>query len=120
MRMCDYYDINSSLQQFEKLGWMRKAERGRKMTKSGRLFLDEFSGRITRSPMVTTYWKRRHKQEKYKRQLERKKRAQKAAKAGKGKKTAGGDEQYTEQQEQDQFQTAGGDNVVDETVEEYE
>eukprot|EP00483_Globobulimina_turgida_P010895 UN10916 len=55
--------IRVSLQQFEKLGWMRKAERGRKLTVQGRNFMDEFSGRIKRSPMVTDYWKRRTKKE---------------------------------------------------------
>merc|ERR1711933_167301 len=65
--------IRYSLQQFEKLGWLRKAERGRKLTASGKIFLDEFSGRIKRSPMVTNYWRRRQKQERLKRKLERRK-----------------------------------------------
>ena len=64
---------HSSLQQFEKLGWIRKAQRGRKLTKAGQLFLDEFSGRIQRSPMVTAYWRRRQKQERLKRKLARRK-----------------------------------------------
>jgi len=65
--------IRYSLQQFEKMGWVRKAERGRKLTGAGRLFMDEFSGRLKRSPMVAAYWRRRKKQTRLKRKLERKK-----------------------------------------------
>ena len=127
--MCDYWLtlwlylwINSSLQQFEKLGWMRKAERGRKLTKAGVLFMDEFCGRVRRSPMTTAYWRRRKKQERLKERIARRKKyeAEKAGVTAGGDQdeTAGGDEQY-EQDDQGQYETAGGD-IVDEVVEEFE
>merc|ERR1712113_261310 len=87
--------IRYSLQQFEKLGWVRKAERGRKLTAAGKMFLDEFSGRVRRSPMVTNYWRRRQKQERLKRKLARRRAMQ--ASGGANRQTAGGDA------------TAGGD-----------
>jgi len=43
----------------EKQGWMYKASRGRKMTRKGKQFMDEFSGRCSRSYMVRMYWQRR-------------------------------------------------------------
>ena len=50
--------IRYSMQTFEKLGWMRKAEYGRKLTKRGHLFLDEFSDGCKKSTWVNKYWKR--------------------------------------------------------------
>merc|ERR1712113_325571 len=82
--------IRYSLQQFEKLGWVRKAERGRKLTAAGKMFMDEFSGRIKRSPMVSNYWRRRQKQERLKRKLEKRKQAQ-----GSGNKQGGDDNNVT-------------------------
>lgn len=101
---------------------MRKAERGRKMTASGKLFLEEFSGRVKRSPMVTNYWRRRQKQERLKRKLERRKQAAIAGKSGGDiTTTMGGDDQQQEIP-QDQYQTGGGDNIdnVDDVVQEYD
>eukprot|EP01084_Bolivina_argentea_P204159 348600_1 len=103
--------IRYSLQQFEKLGWVRKAERGRKLTAAGKMFMDEFSGRIKRSPMVTNYWRRRQKQERLKRKLERRKEAQ------------GGNNNEQQQQQQQSNVTAGGpttmgndDDMVDDNM----
>jgi len=60
--------IRHSLQELEKLGFMKKkAHKGRKLTRNGRSFMDEFSGRVRRSAMVTEYYKRKLKAEKVKR-----------------------------------------------------
>eukprot|EP01084_Bolivina_argentea_P253101 425042_1 len=101
--------IRYSLQQFEKLGWIRKAERGRKLTFAGKNFLDSFSGRIKRSPMVTDYWRRRQKQERLKRKLERRKQAggdgddtNDVTAGGGDDVTAGGDGDDNQQPDNDQ------------------
>jgi len=52
--------IRYSLQQLEKLGWIRKAQRGRKLTRKGKLFMDDFSGRVRRSRMTTEYYKKKN------------------------------------------------------------
>jgi len=82
--------IRYSMQQFEKLGWMRKAERGRKLTRKGQYFMDEFSGRISRSLMVTNYWRRRQKQERLKRKLARRRAMNRGGGKGGNRATAGG------------------------------
>jgi len=55
--------IRHSLQQLEKMGWMKKAYKGRKLTTQGRRFLEDFSVRAHRSKMVNHYWKQRSKTE---------------------------------------------------------
>jgi small subunit ribosomal protein S19e len=108
--------IRYSLQQFEKLGWVRKAERGRKLTRRGKQFLDQFSGRVRRSPMVQDYWKRRQKQEKLKRKLERQTKRQAQA------TTAGDDDQAQVAPDtgatNDSYQTPQDQNV--DVVNEYD
>eukprot|EP00483_Globobulimina_turgida_P012322 UN12345 len=82
--------IRYSLQQFEKIGWVKKAERGRKLTGAGKLFLDDFSGRIKRSPMVTNYWRRRTKHQRLKVKLEAREPRQAAGDGDDENVTAGG------------------------------
>ena len=98
-----YIYIFSSMQQFEKLGWMRKAERGRKLTKKGRQFMDEFSGRVQRSKMVSQYYKRLGKEEKARRKAaraQRRARQQKRQTAGGPSVTTGGNQQNRNYQSQ--------------------
>mmetsp|Transcript_17508 Transcript_17508/g.27435 ORF Transcript_17508/g.27435 Transcript_17508/m.27435 type:complete len:216 (-) Transcript_17508:172-819(-) len=104
--------IRYSLQQFEKLGWIRKAERGRKLTRAGKLFMDEFSGRVKRSPMVTAYWRRRQKQERLARKLQKRKEDVAGDTAGGDdaeQVTAGADVDY--QAPDDQYITGQEQNV---------
>ncbi|ETO05020.1 ribosomal protein S19, component of cytosolic 80S ribosome and 40S small subunit [Reticulomyxa filosa] len=63
--------IRHSLKEWEKMGFVKKAYKGRKLTANGRLFMDEFSGRVRRSRMVTDYYNRKAKFEKQKRKKER-------------------------------------------------
>eukprot|EP00483_Globobulimina_turgida_P003751 UN03757 len=48
-----------ALQEYEKMGFMKKAERGRRLTKKGRKFFDDFSRRLRRSRMVNEYYTRK-------------------------------------------------------------
>jgi len=66
-------NIRFVLQCAHKMGWMKHCERGRAFTRKGKQFMDEFSGRVKRTPMVQMYWQRRKKLAKLKKKLERKK-----------------------------------------------
>lgn len=94
------------------------------MTASGKLFLDEFSGRVRRSPMVTNYWRRRQKQERLKRKLERRKQATQGGDDNADQNvTAGGDNQFDDaqnEQDQDMNNQYGATENVDEVVQEYD
>ena len=52
--------IRYCLKQYETMGWMRKAEKGRKLTKKGQQFMDDFVDRIKKSRMVYEYNKRKN------------------------------------------------------------
>jgi small subunit ribosomal protein S19e len=55
--------IRTAMQQLEKMGWMKKAVKGRKLTMVGRRAMEDFSVRARRSRMVNQYWNSRRKQE---------------------------------------------------------
>jgi len=113
--------IRHCLQTFEKLHWMEKAERGRKMTRQGKVFMDEFSLRIRRSPMVTAYWKRRAMKLRLKKKLQRKRKIEKAMARAAAKEAAAtaGNEEFAEdgdaaQQNMEMTQGVEVDHVVEE------
>ena len=49
---------------------MRKSKNGRRISRQGQKFIEEFIGRIRPSEMVIAYWKRRQKVERAKARME--------------------------------------------------